>query len=210
MKRWIFIIGLLLPVWVAQAGLPITSVLAGGRLVSGAATYTLRYDSINGSTANNQFSIGDSAPHFYVGQTLFVDTASLSLGKIVLAMATDTGNTASKTITVTLWTLVPVSGDLNTALASASTTGFQNGSKTNVTFTFTPFSYSSGTSYAITVDQGVVDASNFIDIYYDSLANAAIPWPSGTALGRWDQSKAANPTGGFPSFVETMQFYTTP
>lgn len=38
MKRFLFILGLLLPVWAAQAGLPITSVLAGGRLVMGGSS----------------------------------------------------------------------------------------------------------------------------------------------------------------------------
>ena len=99
----------------------------------GPATYTLVYDSVTG--ASNEFELGDTTGHYYIGQTLFNDSVSRAVGKITVKMRRGAGNTSGKTLTVTLWSMSGGTG-LNSALASATVTGFNTATATNVDFIF--------------------------------------------------------------------------
>lgn len=127
--------------------------------------------------------------HYYLGGQI-TPTSNISVCQVDVTLGAYDGDISGKSIYVRLWTLSGTSLDTNIG-TSAAVTGDNAWDEEYVAFTFSSsVSLSSSTTYAFTVDQGGVDGTNFITLFYsgsdeDSQTDLRSYDNSGSQLNAW-------------------------
>lgn len=170
------------------------------------AGYTLVYNATNTGSANEN-NFGDTTSTYYTGALYYNDSTARTIGKIGFRVAKKTGSITSKTFTVRLWSMSGSS--LNTELAtSAGITGDNSWTNTSIVdFIFsTPYTISTGVNYAITIDAGGTDGSNYATGYFNGTGSFPSPMPADRGFWRSDKLLQAQNSG----YNTEMKLYTTP
>jgi hypothetical protein len=171
---------------------------------TGSASYTLLYNATTASLF--EFNVGDVDNSTYIGWSAFDPGASRDIGKIEFKMSLKTGSITGKTFTARIWSMSGTALNVNLA-SSAGVTGDDAWSATLVPFIFTPYTISSGTSYAITLDAGGFDGSNYAVGYYNSTGGMPSPLPAAMTWWRGDKTQTGSNGTGFNT---EGKVYTSP
>lgn len=168
--------------------------------------YTLLYDSF--FFTSNADAVGHNSVVHYIGLSGFQETTSRILGKVTWKITKTTGSISAISYRCRVWSLSGTA--LNTALATSDAVLGDNGwSQTSVDFIFsTPYTLASGTTYAITLDAGGIDASNYISVFFESRGSvpSPAPGPAGRGLWRTDKTRFDNTS----SSIHQVKIYSTP
>jgi hypothetical protein len=121
---------------------------------------------------------------YYIGGFI-TPTSNRDVCQINFYLDSANGDISGKTYTVRLWTVD--GNDLDTEIGtSTGVTGDNGWSEEFVSFTFaSPVSLTSSTEYAFTLDQGGVDGTNYVSVFFDTADGDAR-----THLARWDNTGA--------------------
>lgn len=167
--------------------------------------YTLVYDA--SAAITNVAKIGDIGNRTYNGQYQYNDSIARSIGKITVRLTAASGDISGKTYTVRIWTMSGSNLGSNVA-SSSGVSGNNSWSATDVDFLFSPaYTISTSTNYAVTIDQGADDSTNYASGLFG--LKALFPttaWPAG--LGQWDGSGNNQFSDG--SYNLNMNLYTQP
>ena len=190
-----FLIGLCLiitavAVWAAVIEVPeaparMTAIMSGGGGGVGVANSCPADGSpdIVHDVNDNRLGVGDSTDHQYFGLYWTAPTTK-QICKVAFNLTRDSGTITGYTYTAKIWTLTGT--DLNAVVdggVSSAVAGSQDWVDTDVVFTFGDYpSVSGSTTYAITVEQNTISASDYITANFSNTV-------SGTDyLGRWDSA----------------------
>jgi hypothetical protein len=128
---------------------------------------------------------------YFIGQLNYSPSSTKTICKIDVWFAAEIGNADSRTFTLKIWSLT--GANLNTVVSSGTSNpiaGSTISAPQWVTFDGLNATLNSGTSYAITVDGGAVDASNYFTCYVGAttITGTFNRWDSaGTSYGGvWD------------------------
>ena len=138
--------------------------VVGGAIPAVGACTTI-FDEL--TSQNDSSAFGNTAIRYYWGQGGYNPVANKTVCKVDVWFAAETGNADSRTFTLKIWTM---SGgvDLNAVVAGGTSNTVAGSSITApgwVSFTGLSAAIANGTNYAITVDGGAVDASNYFSTY---------------------------------------------
>lgn len=170
------------------------------------AGYTLVYNATNTGSANEN-NFGNATDSYYTGALYYNDSTVRTIGKIGFRVAKKTGSITSKTFTVRLWNMSGSS--LNTQLAATSgITGDDSWTNTSIVdFIFaSPYTISTGVNYAITIDAGGTDGSNYATGYFNGTGSFPSPMPADRGFWRSDKTLYASNSG----YNTEMKLYTSP
>jgi hypothetical protein len=157
-------------------------VVGGGvPVVSGSCDTVVTAYNNTGASAGD-YDITDATTYFYVGHHFITVAETINVCKARFYLTLAAGTITGKTFTAYIY-VNDGSGHLTDLLGtSTGVTGSQGWSDTAVDFTFSPaVTLSSGTTYAVVISMGAVDADNYAEMEYT--ATGALTG----LVGRWGE-----------------------
>jgi hypothetical protein len=159
-------------------------VIVAKKKSGGSPSCSVGEDSTSGEY-QSMFSIGTSAGNYYAGQyEWYDDTTARCVCKVTFTL-TAQGSITGKTYVARIWSLSGTSLDTQQG-ASTGVTGSNSWSATDVDFTFsTCVNISASTYYAITLDNGGDDDTNYVQFTHvdgSTLTGKTGWWTSGKTI----------------------------
>lgn len=180
-------------------------------IVVAPTTYTVLYQCLTGGTGGGALGIGDTANTYYCGLE-FTESGSHTLTQLSVEMRDVQGaGVVGKTFTISLWTLNGEDlGTLNTSGSFVADSSSASWNYTEVKVPCSSFTTTNGVVYALVVDMGTTDGTNYARTSFTNPPNVpANVFPATRYLGRF-KSNGVDGGSGSSNYCADFAVYTSP